>query len=307
MDALAAESQRLLQASLAQSSQGTYRNCVNKFNKFRFDHGLDQTWPAALQAITMFIAFLSLARYAPSTIFTHIAALSFVHKINSWPDPTQSFVIKKLREGLKRQGHRADRRQPITYQLLGRLVNILPSICNSVYETSLFRAAFLLAFFGFLRVGEFTSPTKRADTSHLILFSDVFFTEGGMRVNIRYSKTDQRGRSTPLFFQGSSNPHLCPVRAVSHFLQLRSPRDGPLFTHFNGDPLTRYQFGHVLKKCVSVIGLSPDVYGPHSFRIGAATSAAMCGLSDNDIQALGRWRSSAFKLYIRPCQFDSLF
>ena len=307
MDALEAESQRLLHASLARSTQVTYTNCIEKFANFRFNHGLVQAWPVTLQSITAFIAFMSLAAYAPSTIFTHIAALSFVHKINSWPDPTQSFVIKKLREGLKRQGHHTDSRQPITYKLLGRLIDVLPSVCSSVYEISLFKAAFLVSFFGFLRVGEFTTSSKQSDISHVILFSDVLFIEGGMEITLRYSKTDQRGVSTPLYFQGSRNPLLCPVRAMSQFLQARGPSEGPLFIHFNREPLTRYQFSQVLKKCVRVIGLSPRDFGPHSFRIGAASSAAMCGLSDSDIQALGRWKSAAFKLYIRPGQFDSLF
>ena len=40
-------------------------------------------------------------------------------------------------------------------------------------------------------------------------------------------------------------------------------------------------------------------YTGHSFRIGAATSAAQVGLSDSPIQILGRWRSSAFQHYLR--------
>jgi hypothetical protein len=37
----------------------------------------------------------------------------------------------------------------------------------------------------------------------------------------------------------------------------------------------------------------------HSFRIGAATAAAIQGASDEDIQRMGRWKSQAFKRYIR--------
>ncbi len=37
----------------------------------------------------------------------------------------------------------------------------------------------------------------------------------------------------------------------------------------------------------------------HSFRIGAATTAAHKGLSQQQIQELGRWSSEAFKSYIR--------
>ncbi|VDI41058.1 ammonium transporter Rh [Mytilus galloprovincialis] len=46
-------------------------------------------------------------------------------------------------------------------------------------------------------------------------------------------------------------------------------------------------FPGVLKKSLNVLGLSQGKYSSHSFRIGAATSAAMNGLSDSEIQAMG--------------------
>ncbi|KAK2160937.1 hypothetical protein NP493_1618g00010 [Ridgeia piscesae] len=45
--------------------------------------------------------------------------------------------------------------------------------------------------------------------------------------------------------------------------------------------------------------LDPDKYKGHSFRIGAATAAADSGLSETQIQTMGRWKSSAFKRYVR--------
>ncbi|VDI60982.1 Hypothetical predicted protein [Mytilus galloprovincialis] len=45
-------------------------------------------------------------------------------------------------------------------------------------------------------------------------------------------------------------------------------------------------FPGVLKKSLNVLGLSQGKYSSHSFRIGAATSAAMNGLSDSEIQAM---------------------
>ena len=46
-------------------------------------------------------------------------------------------------------------------------------------------------------------------------------------------------------------------------------------------------------------GLDPTKYAGHSFRIGAATSAASKGINDSTIKLLGRWESEAYQIYIR--------
>ena len=40
-------------------------------------------------------------------------------------------------------------------------------------------------------------------------------------------------------------------------------------------------------------------YAGHSFRIGAATTAAAAGVEDSIIKTLGRWESAAYLLYLR--------
>jgi hypothetical protein len=47
------------------------------------------------------------------------------------------------------------------------------------------------------------------------------------------------------------------------------------------------------------LGYNMCRFSGHSFRIGAATSAAACGVEDHVIQTLGRWSSDCYIRYIR--------
>ena len=96
-----------------------------------------------------------------STVNCYISGLSFDNKFNNFEDYTQMFIVRKMIEGIKRSKlHEKDHRLPITRELLNRILSILSIICTSHYEADLFRAAFLLAFHGFFRVGELTVGPK---------------------------------------------------------------------------------------------------------------------------------------------------
>lgn len=298
----------MISASLATSTWTSYNRAVIKFIKFRHDWELGSTWPVSTSVVAAFLAYLSTQGLAASTIFANLSAIAFVHKINGWLDPTDSFIIRKMREGTKRLNPSSDFRRPITFSILKLLIGALPSLCKSSYEVSLFRAAFSLAFFGFLRVGEFTCASKNSDPSRIIALGDVSFqgcNQSQLVVIIRYSKTDQVGRSTSITIDSFRDPTMCPVSSMHSFLDARPLVQGPAFLHFGRDPLTRFQFSHMLKKGLEMVGLPSRDFSPHSFRIGAATSAAMCGASDDLIQAMGRWKSTAFQSYIRPSRLIS--
>jgi len=286
----------------------SYNRCVDRFIQFLGQYQLGVNWPVSQASIILFISFLSLGGWAPSSINSHMAAISFVHKANGWCDPTDSFLLKKLKEGTKRGNPRKDSRLPISPVLLAKLVRILTSVCNSSLEVLMFKAAFLLAFFGFLRVGEFTSAGRYSDDSKSLTVNDVSILPDlqCLQVTIRYSKTDQRGSAVTMQIGRAMNVELCPVKAMWEYLQARPPVPGLLFRHFDGSPLTASQFNKVLKKCVEALGLSSCGYSAHSLRIGAATSGTVCGLSEEKVKELGRWKSSAYKLYIRTSMWDAV-
>ena len=54
-----------------------------------------------------------------------------------------------------------------------------------------------------------------------------------------------------------------------------------------------------LSQALALVGIDSAAFTGHSFRIGAATSAAGADMPDSLIQTLGRWKSAAFLSYIR--------
>ena len=118
-------------------------------------------------------------------------------------------------------------------------------------------------------------------------------------IRIRASKNDQAGQGASVILVRGDQQETCPVSAILGFLAIRPSQPGPLFIHYDRSPLSSVQFAVMLKKSVEVAGLNPFFFSPHSFRIGAATSAAVGGSSLEEIKVMGRWRSECVRGYIR--------
>ena len=82
----------------------------------------------------------------------------------------------------------------------------------------------------------------------------------------------------------------------------RGLAEGPLFVFENGRLLTRERFVAAVRESLASAGVDTAKYSGHSFRIGAATTAAERGIQDSLIRTMGRWESSAYLLYIRTAR-----
>ena len=86
--------------------------------------------------------------------------------------------------------------------------------------------------------------------------------------------------------------------APNLFSSARGDGPGPLLRFQSGQPLSRPVLTSWLREILATAGV-PGNFSIHSFRIGAATVAVWQGIPDHLIQALGRWTSNAYQLYIR--------
>ena len=104
--------------------------------------------PVQIQLLALFISYLFNKGYAASTIASHVSAIGYIHKMNNFPDPTNSFFIQKLIYSCRKLKPTKDFRLPIT-----KIFNIYNSICYAIphaisnsYERIMHRAMFLWPF-----------------------------------------------------------------------------------------------------------------------------------------------------------------
>ena len=91
---------------------------------------------------------------------------------------------------------------------------------------------------------------------------------------------------------------ICPVQALQSYLLERGHQSGPLFCDKNFHPISYNTFNAWFRQLVVLCNIQGQL-NLHSMRIGAATNAAMRGVSSSKIKLMGRWKSSAYLSYIR--------
>lgn len=170
-------------------------------------------------------------------------------------------------------------------------------MCANTFDEKMFASAFSLAYFAILSVDEITQ-TNRSQNNALTIHNTLF-SSNSIKLILAKTKTDQSGAGTTLIITLSDDNHLI-FNNLQSYLNVRPKYPGQLLSHIDGSPLTYYQFNQVLKRALAFLNIDTSVFKSHSFRIGVATYMYLQGIPENIIISKGRWRSYAFKSYIRP-------
>ena len=129
--------------------------------------------PVSINNLAVFISYPSARKFASSKISTNVSALSYVHKLGNFPDPTKNFLVQKLLSAHSKLHSSPDVRLPITRSVLQHLVLALNNTNSSAFQTLLYQTMFLVTFYGFFRVGELTA--KSANFQPLLQIRDLHF------------------------------------------------------------------------------------------------------------------------------------
>ncbi|XP_073800756.1 uncharacterized protein [Danio rerio] len=290
----------------------TLQSYLTAWSSFKNFHCLYKThFPDfSLLSITSFIAHLHLTKnLQASSIRSYLSGIQFFHKLihGSPSEAISNFQTSLLIKGIQKSHPSSpDTRQPITLNILSKCIHTLRKGYISIHTARTLDAMFTLAFFGFLRCSELTITSNFNPTIHPTLSDLTLLDEETLSFFIKQSKTDQLRRGHPIYIFDIPSPTqpFQTLKAYMHYRRAQEPnRSAPLFTDDANRPVTRFWFQFHLKEILRISGFPPEPFSSHSFRIGAATTAAHNGLSQQQIQTLGRWSSNAYKSYIRLSQY----
>ena len=294
--------------SLSESSHRTYQNGKSAYLSFCAEHALSP-FPASESNLCLFVSYLA-RTVSYATTRTYIAAVRYWNIKLGYP--TKFDDMKYLRmtvRGIKRVNGltKREKKLPITIDIMKQLKNELRVSSFSDRDKLMLWCAFTLAFFGFLRSSEFCCPTSHTfDPNSCLLVRDTNVSPTSATIMIKVSKTDPFHNGNMLRFVPSGTS-ICPVKALNKHIQSCKQPDMPLFSYEDNSFLTRQKLTETLQQLLHSNPQNEKLYTSHSFRIGAATTAAAANVPSWLIKRLGRWSTDCFERYIRPSVTESDF
>lgn len=250
-------------------------------------------FPLDEQKILRFIAFLASQNLASSTISNYLAGIRAWALALGGADPDLWTPRVRLAvKAVSRIDSPPRQVEPITFPLLCKIFSLL----YFNHENLMLASALSLHYFACLRASELClNPV----TGWAPLRSSVQFPAPDRMVySVPSSKNAPKGFVAHI---GCSGHPICATCVIRYYLRSFPATPSDYLFPINGSaPLDYPSYNNYFKNLIKALGLDHRRYSTHSLRAGAATQAAHAGMSQNDIQRLGRWRSDAYKAYLRP-------
>ena len=233
---------------------------------------------------------------ATATIKRRVAAIRLAHKAAGHVDPTGHVVVERTLAGIVRTlWSRQDRSHPLTKE---RLAQAVRAIEDGSLRALRDRTLLLVGFAGAFRRSELVA----------IRVEDVTFSDAGVLIDVRRSKTDQVGRGHTKAIPRLPGPRrLCPARSLTDWCERSGITAGPVFRGLTragdvrGTALHDGEVSRIVKRAVAATGLDPAGYSGHSLRAGFVTTARAEGVPDHLVMTqTGHTDPRSLAIYTRP-------
>jgi len=248
------------------------------FESWAAAHGVE-TRPAKPESVVMYVTHLATSGRRVATIERRLVTISQRHEAEGYDSPTRSLLVRTTMKGIRRaaadQEHtdkRGGKKNPVLTEHLKDWINSLTGQPIDIRN----KAIILLGFAGAFRRSELTA----------LNVNDLEFSDDGVTVTIRKSKTDQEGQGRKVAIPFGIYPQTCPVLALKTWLELARVENRPVFRSIHrGGKISDKRLDDrmvclVVKAAAKRLGLDPDDFGGHSLRAGHVTQALKGGATE---------------------------
>lgn len=289
-------------ASLAANTRRNYQSRQRIFKRFCCSINVHPRTPLTEPQLCMCIVQFAHS-HSVNSVDGYVSAIQHYYSTHSLGPLPRGFNYQSTRLGLKNYFGCLQWKRPRLPITLSHLVTIRSHLDFTIFTDARDWCAYLFAFFGLLRVREFTNSS--------LLFKHVSCQEWGIQLTIMSSKTSLHPAVVNLI---KRDDLLCPVAAYTHYVSLvpralSSIGACPFFLSSDAttQPLMYNAFNDQLKSRVKEwLGLDPTLYATHSFRRGGATLMYLLGVPEATIQVHGRWKTFTSRDYFDWSATDQL-
>ena len=233
-----------------------------------------------------------------TTVRTYISAIKFVLTTDGYDWNAEQVLLNTITRSCKIKNDRLKVRLPIQKGLLELILfRLQRKFDTQPYLEALYISAFLLQYYGLLRIGEI------AESVHSIKAINVHEAKNQKRILLVLYTSKTHGRDKPpqkikifsnrtVEITNSNNligkytmkklelGKFCPVEWTKRYIDLRDPiqcDEENLFTFRDKKPIKPQIFRNLLRETIKGFNLDESLYDTHSFRIGRATDLFRAG------------------------------
>ncbi len=180
----------------------------------------------------------------------YVSAIGFFHKLRKFADPSNTFYFRKLLQGIRNRGAKGRPLLPINICLLENLLQFIPRITRTVFDTILMKAVFLCMYNGCLRIGESVIADTR--NNHTLKVENIKFRYKNGQIVSFWMKLDtykhHNDSSCWLVINSISQENTCPLLVLYKYWSIRPKKSGIFFIWYDGQPLFRSDYVKCLKE-----------------------------------------------------------
>ena len=284
--------------SYAPATLLNYHRALQECFNFLSANNLPTSIPINSDNLAIYLAYMKRNGAGLGAIKGALTAIAWRHKTKNFPDPTKCYNIARMLVTFGKNAPAPKKAAALTFHLLEDCITKIPLLLLNHYDSVLLESLLLTCYYGCLRIGEtclsgnLNNVLKAANTE--------FITFRGQTV-FKFSLEQFKHSREPATLAFAENPRarFCPIRALRKYASLRPNRAITFFARQDTSSVKRVFVASNLDKLTKIIGLDSSNYTTHSLRAGRATDLAEAGESDAVIRTAGRWRSDAFKCYLR--------